>query len=52
MGAVSEFQDEPVEVLVIEASVKPFINLVWFGVIVILAGFVVSMIRRISEVKK
>ncbi|CUS90076.1 cytochrome c-type biogenesis protein CcmF, partial [Candidatus Kryptonium thompsonii] len=51
-GAVSEFQDEPVEVLVIEASVKPFINLVWFGVIVILAGFVVSMIRRISEVKK
>jgi len=51
-GAVSEFQDGPVEVLVIEASVKPFINLVWFGVIVILAGFVVSMIRRISEVKK
>jgi len=51
-GAVSEVQGEPVEVLVIEASVKPFINLVWFGVIVILAGFVVSMIRRISEVKK
>lgn len=51
-GPILEFQDEPVEVLVIEASVKPFINLVWFGVLVMLAGFVVSMIRRISEVKK
>lgn len=46
-----QVQDEPVEVLVIEASVKPFINLVWFGVVVILAGFIVSMVRRISEVK-
>lgn len=50
--ANSKVQDEPVEVLVIEASVKPFINLVWFGVIVILTGFIVSMIRRISEVRK
>ncbi|CUU10059.1 hypothetical protein JGI2_00405, partial [Candidatus Kryptobacter tengchongensis] len=46
-----QVQSEPVEVLVIEASVKPFINLVWFGVLVILAGFIVSMVRRISEVK-
>ncbi len=48
----SEVKEEPVEVLVIEASVKPFINLVWFGVLVILAGFIVSMLRRISEVRR
>ncbi|MCS7230044.1 MAG: cytochrome c-type biogenesis CcmF C-terminal domain-containing protein [Candidatus Kryptonium sp.] len=51
-GGSLQVKDEPVEVLVIEASVKPFINLVWFGVLVMLAGFIVSMVRRISEVKK
>ncbi|CUS97024.1 heme lyase CcmF/NrfE family subunit [Candidatus Chrysopegis kryptomonas] len=51
-GGINLSESEPVEVLVIEASVKPFINLVWFGVIIVLAGFIISMIRRISEVKK
>jgi cytochrome c-type biogenesis protein CcmF len=50
--ADSQVRGEPTEVLVIEASVKPFINLVWFGVLVILAGFIVSMLRRISEVRR
>ncbi len=51
-GIDSSGANEPVEILVIEASVKPFINLVWFGVLIVLAGFIISMIRRISEVRK
>jgi cytochrome c-type biogenesis protein CcmF len=37
------------EVLTITASVKPFINLVWAGVLVMVLGFVVSVIRRLKE---
>lgn len=37
------------EVLSIEASVKPFINLVWLGVIVMVLGFIVSTLRRLRE---
>ncbi|GJQ62805.1 MAG: cytochrome c assembly protein [Melioribacteraceae bacterium] len=37
------------EVLSIEASVKPFINLVWLGVIVMVVGFTVSTVRRLRE---
>lgn len=37
------------EVLSIEASVKPFINLVWLGVLVMVAGFIVSTVRRLKE---
>jgi cytochrome c-type biogenesis protein CcmF len=37
------------EVLTIDASIKPFINLVWLGVILVTAGFVISTIRRIKE---
>lgn len=37
------------EVLSIEASIKPYINLVWFGVIFMVAGFFISIIRRLKE---
>ncbi len=37
------------DVLVAEASVKPFINLVWSGVIVLLVGFLVTIVRRSQE---
>lgn len=39
----------PKESLSIEASVKPFINLVWAGVLVMVAGFIISVGRRTKE---
>lgn len=39
----------PKEVLAIEASLKPFINFIWFGVLITVAGFIVSAIRRSKE---
>jgi cytochrome c biogenesis factor len=32
-----------------EASVKPFINLVWSGVIIVIVGFLVTIVRRAQE---
>jgi cytochrome c-type biogenesis protein CcmF len=37
------------EVLSIEASVKPFISLVWIGVLTMAAGFLISAFRRSKE---
>jgi cytochrome c-type biogenesis protein CcmF len=37
------------DVLVIEATLKPFINLVWSGLIILLIGFVVTIYRRFQE---
>jgi cytochrome c-type biogenesis protein CcmF len=37
------------DILVVEASVKPYINLVWAGVIVVLLGFLVTIVRRVQE---
>ncbi len=38
------------EVLSIEASVKPFINLVWLGVILMVIGFIISTVKRTKDV--
>ena len=40
------------DVLVAEASVKPFINLVWSGVIIVLVGFLVTIVRRAQEASR
>jgi cytochrome c-type biogenesis protein CcmF len=37
------------DVLVAEASIKPYINLVWSGVIILLVGFLVTIVRRAQE---
>ncbi|MEW6195263.1 MAG: cytochrome c-type biogenesis CcmF C-terminal domain-containing protein [Bacteroidota bacterium] len=37
------------EVLTVEASIKPFISLVWIGVIVMVTGFLVAAFRRLRE---
>jgi len=42
-------QARAVEVLVVEASIKPYINLVWAGVIILLVGFLVTIVRRAAE---
>jgi cytochrome c-type biogenesis protein CcmF len=39
----------PKEVLTISASTKPFINLVWTGILVMVFGFAISVTRRLKE---
>lgn len=39
----------PKEVLLVKASIKPMISLVWIGVGVMVFGFIVSMLRRLKE---
>ena len=46
----TKVQSEPKEVLSIEASIKPYINLVWTGVLLMVAGFIISAIKRTKEV--
>jgi cytochrome c-type biogenesis protein CcmF len=46
---VSASNIPPKEVLSIEASVKPFISLVWIGVLTMAAGFLISAFRRSKE---
>jgi cytochrome c-type biogenesis protein CcmF len=40
------------EVFHIDISTKPFINLVWFGVIAVVLGFFVAMFRYVNAIKK
>ena len=40
------------ETLVVEASIKPFINLVWIGTFALIGGFLITIVRRIKEVNK
>ncbi|HZY10615.1 MAG TPA: cytochrome c biogenesis protein CcsA [Bacteroidota bacterium] len=40
------------ESLIIEASVKPFINLVWMGTVTLIVGFVITIIRRVQEARE
>jgi cytochrome c-type biogenesis protein CcmF len=42
-------QAAPKEVLSIQASVKPFISLVWVGILIMVFGFFVSVARRLKE---
>jgi cytochrome c-type biogenesis protein CcmF len=37
---------EKKETLVVEASLKPFISLVWVGTLMVLTGFVIAILRR------
>ncbi len=37
------------EVLSVTASIKPYISLVWIGVIVMVLGFFVAVARRLKE---
>lgn len=41
--------ETPRESLTIEASVKPFISLVWIGVLIIIGGMFIATIRRLRE---
>ena len=39
------------EALVINAAVKPFINILWAGTVILVLGFFISIIRRRKELK-
>ena len=39
------------ETLVVEASIKPYINLVWMGTITLAIGFFMTIIRRVEEAR-
>jgi cytochrome c-type biogenesis protein CcmF len=39
----------PKEVLTVAASIKPFISLVWSGILIMVAGFFVAVSRRLRE---
>lgn len=41
----------PSEVLSVETSIKPLIILVWAGVVIAIAGYVISMLRRRRELE-
>lgn len=40
---------KPKEVLSISASTKPFVNLVWSGIVIMVFGFFISVSRRLKE---
>lgn len=40
---------KPQEILTISASTKPFVNLVWTGVLIMVFGFFISVARRLKE---
>lgn len=44
--------EEPNEILLIEASIKPFINVLWIGTYVLTFGFMLSIYRRWKEQKQ
>jgi cytochrome c biogenesis factor len=39
------------ETLVVEASIKPMINLVWAGTITLIVGFLLTILRRSGEAR-
>ena len=38
--------------VVIKALEKPYINILWIGTLVVMAGFIIAMVRRIREFRK
>lgn len=40
------------ETLIVEASVKPMINLVWVGTVTLVVGFVLTIMRRVAEARR
>jgi cytochrome c-type biogenesis protein CcmF len=56
LKSLSSANDEQIvatktEVLSIEASIKPFINLIWSGVILMVIGFMIAVVKRTKETK-
>lgn len=44
-------QEKKNDVLVVEATIKPYINLVWLGTFVVIGGFLITILRRTKEAR-
>jgi cytochrome c-type biogenesis protein CcmF len=42
----------PKQILTVEASLKPFVSLIWIGVTIMSIGFIFSIMYRIKEFNK
>jgi cytochrome c-type biogenesis protein CcmF len=42
-------EEQKPETLIVEASVKPMINLVWAGTVTLIVGFLLTIFRRVQE---
>ena len=51
-GETSARKKDQAETLIVEASVKPFINLVWMGTVTLIVGFVLTIVRRVEEARE
>ncbi len=47
-----EPQSKMKETLTIDASIKPFINLVWLGTLIMVLGYILAAVRRTKESQK
>lgn len=45
-------KESKLETLVVEASIKPYINVLWIGTFTILVGFIMTIIRRAREARR
>jgi len=45
----AQAKEQKVDTLVVEASIKPFINLVWMGTVMLIIGFAITIVRRWQE---
>jgi len=45
----SQTVSPPLETLIVEASVKPFIGLVWVGTVLLMIGFLFSIVKRTKD---
>jgi len=50
IGSSAAAEKKP-ETLLVEASIKPYINLLWIGTFTILVGFIMAIIRRGKETR-
>ncbi len=49
LKAETSAKQEPKEILTVAASVKPYISLVWTGILIMVAGFFIAVSRRLRE---
>lgn len=49
---LQERTNAPEDIIVIQALKKPYINILWLGTFILVAGFIVAMVRRIKENRK
>lgn len=50
--SISELKEKPKDFIIMKAIVFPYINLLWTGTIVMVIGFLLSIIRRIKDNKR